>query len=148
MIRKLTSLFVFLYFINTTLAQKKYLKNTDEMNFLSKNVTTLFKDNKVSEAFVELKPYWPVSESEIESLESKTIKYIDIIEERFGKPLKIEEIRNESISDFAKRKTFLIQYPISAIRLIFTFFRSTDGWVINAFKWDDSFEEEFKDDKK
>lgn len=111
---------------------------------MSKKVVELFKNNKIAELFDELTPYWPMPLNDLESVEQKTIKYLNIIEQRFGKSIGSLKIKNETISDVAIRETYLIRYENTAIRVIFTYYRNNNGWIVNAFKWDDSFEEEFK----
>lgn len=125
-------------------AQEEFLKNENETQELSKKVLSLFSENKISESFRELTPYWPLPQNEIESLEEKTIKYLNIIEQRFGKSIGTLKVKNETISDFSIRETYLIRYENTAIRLIFTYYKNNNGWIVNAFQWDDSFTEEFK----
>jgi len=125
-------------------AQDKYLKDVNETQELSKKVASLFNENKISKSFKELKPYWPLPQNELDELKEKTIKYLNIIEERFGKSIGILKVKNETISDIAIRETYLIRYENTAIRVIFTYYKNDKGWIVNAFKWDDSFTEEFK----
>ena len=125
-------------------SQEKFLKNINESKELSKRVALLFKENKITRAFNELKPYWPLPQSEFEAVENKTIKYINIIEERFKGSIGFLKVNNETISNIALRETYIVQYNNSAIRLIFTYYKNNNGWIINAFSWDDSFEKEFK----
>ena len=142
---KNTFIAVTILLISTNLfAQEKYLKNINETQELSQKVVELFEKNKISESFDELNPYWPMPENELESLEEKTIKYLNIIEQRFGKSIGILKVKNETISEIAIRETYLIRYENTAIRLIFTYYKNNNGWIVNAFKWDDSFFEEFK----
>lgn len=110
---------------------------------MSVEVTTLFKQNKINEAFQILTPYWPIPQNEIETLKEKIIKYTNIISNRFGEPFNYLKVKDETISDIAKRETYLIQYENTAVRLIFTYYKSKNGWIVNAFKWDDNFTEEF-----
>ena len=128
----------------TSFAQNKILKSEAETQELSKKVVSLFSQNKISESFKQMKPYWPMPENELESMEEKTLKYLNLIEERFGKSIGTLKVKNETISDIAIRETYLIRYENTAIRLIFTYYRNENGWIVNAFKWDDSFTEEFK----
>ncbi len=125
-------------------AQGKYLKNENETQELSEKIVSLFNDNKISESFDQLSPYWPLPQNEIEALEEKTIKYLNLIEQRFGKSIGTLKVKNESITDIAIRETYLIRYENTAIRLIFTYYKNDNGWIVNAFAWDDSFTEEFK----
>ena len=142
---KRTSMAIALSFMRLWLfAQEKYMKDINETIELSKKVVSLFNDNKISESFDQLTPYWPMPQNELESIEEKTIKYLNIIEQRFGKSIGTIKVKNETISDIAIRETYLIRYENTAIRLIFTYYRNNYGWIVNAFKWDDSFTEEFK----
>lgn len=133
------SLFTFCLF-----AQNETLKSKIETQKLSKKVADLFKDNKITESFEMLKQYWPLPENELDALEEKTIKYMNILENRFGKRLDVTKIKDENISDIALRETYIMRYNFSALRIVFTYYRSENGWFINSFKWDDSFTEEFE----
>ena len=126
------------------LAQEKYLKDVQESQELSVKVVDLFKKNEIKASFALLTPYWPMPQNELEAIEIKTIKYLNLIEERFGAPIGSLKVKNETISDVATRETYLIRYENTAIRLIFTYYKNDKGWIVNAFKWDDSFGEEFE----
>ncbi|POY35980.1 hypothetical protein C3K47_12300 [Solitalea longa] len=132
------------FFFIQVQAQVKYLKDEAATQDLSKKVTQLFLENKISTSFSELILYWPLPKNEVDALEEKTIKYLNLIEERFGKPIGLLKISNEKIADIAIRETYLIRYENTAIRLKFTYYKNNNGWILNAFKWDDSFTEEFK----
>lgn len=142
---KLTLTIIALTFISLTLsAQEKFLKGIPETQELSKKVVKLFNENKITESFKELSLYWPLPQNELESLEEKTIKYLNLINERFGSSIGTVKVNNETINDFAIRETYFIRYEHTAIRLKFTYYKNDKGWILNAFKWDDSFSEEFK----
>jgi hypothetical protein len=125
-------------------AQNKHLKSITETEALSSQIVSLFSKNEIAESFDLITPYWPLPQNEIESLEEKTIKYLNIIEQRFGNSIGTLKVKNETISDIAIKETYLIRYEYTAIRLIFTYYKNDKGWLVNAFKWDDSFEKEFK----
>lgn len=127
-----------------TEAQDKFLNNSNETKELSQKVTELFNDNKISAAIKELKPYWPLPSNEIEGFEEKTIKYLNMLEGRFGKSEGTIKVNEETIKDVAIKETYLIKYQNTAIRLIFIYYRNKKGWIVNSFKWDDSFIQEFK----
>lgn len=124
--------------------QAQYLKNESETSELSKKCSVLFQENKIAECFVALSAHWPMPENEIQSLEEKTIKYLNILEQRFGKPIGNLKVKNETIADVGIRETYLVRYENTAIRLIFTYYKNDNGWIVNTFKWDDSFTDEFK----
>ncbi len=124
-------------------SQTKFLKDVSSTKEMSLEITTLFKQNKINDAFEKLTPYWPIPENEIETLKEKIIKYTNIITNRFGQPFNYLKVKDESIGDIAKRETYLIQYENTGVRLIFTYYKNKNGWIVNAFKWDDNFTEEF-----
>ncbi len=135
------------FFIGISLslhAQVGVLKSETETQAISKKVSELFSKNKISDAFNEINPYWPLPENELIAIEDKTIKYLNVIEDRFGRSIGFVKVKNETISDFAIRETYLVRYENTAIRLIFTYYKNNEGWIVNAFKWDDSYDEEFK----
>jgi len=37
----------------------------------------------------------------------------------------------------------LIRYEYTAIRVKIIYYQNKDGWIVNSFKWDDTFSEEF-----
>lgn len=126
------------------LAQKAHLKNVEQTQQVSVKVTKSFAEGKVSEGISQLRDYWPLPENELTSLEEKTIKYLNMLDNRFGKIIGFDKVNNEKINEFAIRETFIIRYEYSAIRLIFTYYKNEKGWIVNSFKWDDSFTDEFK----
>lgn len=139
------SLFILLLMIGfTSKAQLKHLETIPQTQELSVEIATLFQENKIGEAIGTLEPYWPLPISETEDLKEKTIKYINILRQRFGKPIGIVKVNNETIADIAIRETYLVRYEYTSIRLIFTYYKNNNGWIVNGFKWDDSFSKEFK----
>lgn len=125
-------------------AQEKYLKDVTETQKLSEQIVELFYKNKISESFEQLALYWPLPQNELDAMEEKTMKYLNIVEQRIGKSIGTLKVRNEKISEIALRETYLIRYEYTAIRLVFTYYKNDKGWIVNAFKWDDLFTEEFK----
>ncbi len=69
---------------------------------------------------------------------------LNVISQRFGKPESILKIKEQNIPDAAFRETYLVKFEYTAIRLVFTYYKNSKGWIINAFKWDDNYAEEFK----
>lgn len=92
-----------------------------------------------------MRPVWPIPESEIDNVESKTIDYLSTLSNRYGDIEGYAKVKNEAISDFALRETYLLQYEYSAIRIVFTYYRNGNGWILNTFSWDEDFEATFKD---
>lgn len=125
-------------------AQSKYFRDSAETHAFSEKIAQMFTENRVSDIFEALSSYWPMPQNEIDQIEEKTIKYINLIQDRYGKTLEYQWIKTESIQDFALRETYIIRFDKSALRIVFTYYRNNKGWLVNAFKWDELFAEEFK----
>lgn len=143
LIKIILSAFVILS-TSQSFAQYKYLKDIETAKLISKDVAQLFKENKINEAFIKIKTYWPLPENEINNIESKTIQSMNLVAERFGNSESTVKVSEQNIKETAFRETYLVKYENTALRLIFTYYKNNKGWIINGFKWDDSFGEEFK----
>ena len=139
-------IFFILFFTHfCSFGQVKVMKDQSQLENLSNKATSFFMENKMSDCFGELKTYWPIPENEVEELKDKTARYMNLIEERFGKAIDYKKIKNETIADFAIRETYMIRFENTAIRLIYTYYKNKNGWILNEFKWDDTFSLEFKE---
>lgn len=128
----------------TAYSQQKSLKDVEATQELSGNVAALFQENKIPAAFDLLEPYWPLPKNELEAMEEKTIQLMNMLEGRFGKLFGHTWVRDEKIGDIAIRETWMVQFEVSAIRLMFTYYKSPSGWIVNSFEWDDQMSEEFR----
>ena len=125
-------------------AQAKTFKTEIEVKAFSRKISELFKNDSIIELFTEVKKYWPVPENELTDMQTKTISTLNIIKARYGASIGFIKVKEEKINDFALRETYLIRYTNHALRLIFTYYKNNEGWIVNGFTWDDSFVEEFK----
>lgn len=141
---KVTFLTFAMFLTLQSYAQNKYLKDIESVKLISKEITTLFKDNKINEAFIKIKLYWPLPVNEIDNMETKTIQSMNLVSQRYGNPEEIVKVTEQNIKETACREIYLIKYEYTALRLIFTYYKNSRGWIINSFKWDDNFTEELK----
>ena len=136
---------IILLFPILTFSQEKFLKNIEEVKDLSNKTSQLFYQTKIRESFDMMELYWPIEKNELISLEENTLKYINILDDRFGAKEGIVKLKEEKIMDFAFKETFIIKFKNHAIRLIYIYYKNNEGWILNSFKWDDSFMDEFKE---
>jgi hypothetical protein len=124
--------------------QAKIFKTEIEVKAFSLKISELFKNDSIIELFTEIKKYWPLPENELTDMQTKSISTLNIVKARFGASIGFTKVKEQKISDFALRETYLIRYTKHALRLIFTYYKNNEGWIVNGFTWDDSFAEEFK----
>jgi aromatic ring-opening dioxygenase LigB subunit len=97
-----------------------------------------------SKTFELLQRYCPLPESEINDLEAQTSSQLQRVASRFGEIIGFEFIRNKQIKNFALQKIYVLKFERHIIRVLFTYYRNEQGWMLNAFSWDDRFYELFE----
>jgi hypothetical protein len=133
-----------LFISATSVAQNDALEDVKATQKLSYEISKLFKEGNFKEAFDKMDPYLPLPAEEKADLRDQTIKYQNMLTERFGERYGFTRASEKRIADVAIRESYLIQYEFHALRLIFIYYKSPQGWILNSFKWDDSFSEEFE----
>jgi len=141
--KAILSIFLFSLASTSLLAQVEHLKDIPSTQAVSKKVVSLIIEEDLSAAFAELSRYWPMPQNELVTLEETTVKYFNILGPRFGNIIGTVKVKNEVIGEIAIQETFIVRYENSAIRVMFTYYKNDRGWIINAFKWDDAFTDEF-----
>ncbi len=117
----------------------KTFKNLDEMKSESKKIVDHFANEKGVEAFARLKDVWVLPLNELESLESQTIKQLNLLEGRFGEIVGSKLVNEELLENVLYRLTYVLKFEKHGLRFIFTYYNGKeDKWVLNGFKWDDS----------
>jgi hypothetical protein len=134
---------LFTFSINVS-AQEKTLATVKETQQLSYEVSKLFKEGNLAAAFDKMDLYLPLPADEKAELRNQTIKYKSVLESRLGKRVGFKRATEKRIEDVAIREVYFVLHELSAIRLIFTYYKSPEGWILNSFKWDDSFAEELE----
>ena len=141
--KSLITLFV-VFGLTDFYSQNTLLKDTEAAKVVSRNVSQDFRDNKIEKAFNTLSQHWPLPVNEINNLKTQTIQSVNLISERYGKAESIVKVSEQNIKDAGFRETYLVKFEYTAIRLIFTYYKNSKGWLVNGFVWDSEFDEEFK----
>ncbi|MBH1960716.1 MAG: hypothetical protein I8H68_11450 [Flavobacteriia bacterium] len=144
LLRKSLIILLVVFGLTNFYCQNALLKDTESAKIISRNVTKDFTDNKIEEAFNTLSQYWPLPVNEINNLKTQTIQSINLISERYGKAESFVKVSEQNIKDAGFRETYLVKFEYTAVRLIFTYYKNSKGWLVNGFKWDSEFGEEFK----
>lgn len=79
----------------------------------------------------------PIEKSKFDALRETTLEQRRSFAVRYGRVVGFELIREERVSDFLVRLTYVEKRANNMLRWQFTFYRATTDWKLNAFKWDD-----------
>jgi hypothetical protein len=126
-----------------TYSQDKLFLSKNDVEKFSEEMSVLFSKNKASEAFNEMKFYWPLPETELDLIKEKSIKGLNIMEDRFGKSIDISKIKHTNLKDVFIKDVYFIRYKATVLRFVYTYYKNDEGWLLNSFKFDENFEEEF-----
>jgi hypothetical protein len=85
-----------------------------------------------------LRPHLLVPKSEFDQTRDTTIKNRKMVKDRFGKIVGYKFIREERVSDFLIRFTYVEKRSKHLMRWQFTFYRPGAAWQLNSFSWDDN----------
>ena len=112
--------------------------NKEQTKDFCDDFLTYMVEENIEKAFDKVKNEWPFSISEIQSLESSTIKQLDSVKGRFGEILGYELITEEELKDTFIKYTYVMKYEKHIIRWKFIFYKPEDRWILNTFNFDDS----------
>jgi hypothetical protein len=96
------------------------------------------------EAFALIRPYFPVSEARITTIESETRQQLGMAQLQFGQVVGHNFMNGETVQDSILRFRFLQRFERDAIFWEFVFYRPRGTWQINALGFDDEIRDLFK----
>lgn len=157
---KLKSMLMLLLFSTNYLiikGQVKYLPPEDKLNVIFQttmfedtsaiikechSLTTFFMEDEIYDFFERIKEIWIIPSDEIDYLEQKTIKHLNLVNERFGNVIGSSLVKSEYLDSLLYRLTFVVKFEYHAIKLRYTFYNGLENkWFLNNFKWDDGISE-------
>ncbi|MFA5339396.1 MAG: hypothetical protein WC317_04495 [Candidatus Omnitrophota bacterium] len=96
-------------------------------------------------AFKEMKPYVVISESEFDSAALQSKAQREQYGTRYGAAVSYEFIDSKKVGTSLLRLRYLEKTNRHAIPWVFYFFKTPEGWILNAFSWKDTFQEMFSE---
>ncbi len=135
--RKLAGVLVFLLVANCH-AGDKVLKSEDETEMLAEKVMASVVAGKYLEAFDTLKPYWPMPESEVDALATKSVQARNTAESRFGKSVDYKFANKKFAADCLFCLNYLERCEHTALVWQFIFYKVGAGWHVNIVRWNDN----------
>jgi|SRR5688572_21104340 len=91
----------------------------------------------VAGAFGLLRTYAPLPANEFDVLVQTTIQQRNVVAPRFGKSLGYVFLKEERVSDFLIRYTYVEKRETHALRWRILLYKPNKEWIINAITWDD-----------
>ena len=133
-----------IFLFTTNLFAQQSFQSKDQTKQLSDRFMTAIVALDVQGGFKILKPYFrTASEEDFAKLQVQTINQLDAYAERFGFPVGSEMVKEETISDFLIRYTYIEKYAANILRWTFTFYKPKDQWIFQSLAWDENIQAVF-----
>lgn len=108
------------------------LNDYDKVSKQSAQFIGLIESGKAADAYDLLSRYVTASNAEFESIKSKALSNIEMINVELGKPLGSALLKREVVSTHFERYSYLVKYKKAAIVWQITWYQPQDGWQVIA----------------
>ena len=129
--------------VSPSVAGVEYLEDELECVKLSGQFMRDMVAGKLQEAFDRVSPYFPISKRNFDNLVDQTEIQLRGTAPNFGTMIGYEFVREERVSEFLVRYTFVIKHELTLTRWIFIYYKPDDRWLLNSLYWDDQVESLF-----
>lgn len=133
------SFLVLLLFICTLCAQAgEALPGPKEARAFGDQVMAKVAAGQLDAAIAEMKRYSIVPEAEIDAGLGQFKLQLPAIALRYGSIVGSEFVREDKVGESLLRITYLQRFDRHAMKWYFFFYRGSNGWVLNTFRFDDN----------
>lgn len=136
---KIITGFAMLVFSTVSLAAG--FQSTSDTRKFSDALLDQFVAKQFKAALESAKSYWPIPESEIDTLANQIAEQWPIVDKRFGSAMGKEFIREERIGKSFLRYYYLHKFANHAIYWKIDFYRPSDEWKVNSIIFLDSLDD-------
>ena len=118
-------------------SQTKKFKDISEVQAFTKKTANDFLNMNFEVAFNDIKPYWALSEIEVDSIRIKTESYKDYFISNFGKSVDAIKVKETNLKNVLYKEVYAIRFENFILRMRISFYQNNIGWAVKGFEWDD-----------
>jgi hypothetical protein len=119
------------------------LKSEQDAKQLSEKVMAQAAKGDIASAFSVMKPYVVTHESEFQSIALQSKSQRDQFGVRYGKSIGYEFVSEKKAGDSVLRLIYVEKTAKHALPWIFFYYKTSSGWVLNSFAWNDQIQNAF-----
>ena len=119
------------------------LKNEVKMKALTDRIMQKVSTNDLTSAFSIMKAYVPISETEVDAVAIQSKAQREQYGKRYGSPIGFEFISSKKVGESLLRLQYIEKTEKHALPWSFCFYRTSKGWTLNTFQWNDQFQRLF-----
>lgn len=126
-----------------TLSQADDFATLADARKVTDRAVALFAEEKFTDGYGVLKPYWPLPAAEVDTLANQTNMQWLAVRQRFGAPVGTEFMSEAQAGSSLARFTYLLKFQNHAVRWVFTLYKPKDRWIVNGVFTDDQLNQLF-----
>lgn len=134
--KKFILLFLLIILSNSTYAAG--LKTEQECKSFSDKLIDYFVNEKFQEGLNTTKPFWPLPEVEINGMANQIKQQWPIVDQRFGKAIAKEFVKEKKIGKSFLRYYYLHKFENHAIYWQLDFYKPHKEWIVNSINYLDN----------
>ena len=131
-------IFLFLFMMLPSIAIAGGFKTEGECKNFSDKLVDQFINGNFKDGLNSAKPYWPIPEIEIDGLANQIVQQWPIVDQRFGKAIAKEFIKEERIGKSFLRYYYLHKFENHSIYWCIDFYKPRKEWRINSITFKDN----------
>ena len=135
--KKFTLLLVTFLISTITIGQIKKFKDVSEVQTFAKKTANDFLNMNFETAFNDMKPYWALNETEVDSIRIKTESFKEYFTTNFGKAVDVVKVKETNLKNVLYREVYAIRFENFILRMRISFYQNSIGWAVKGFEWDD-----------
>jgi hypothetical protein len=134
--------------IVTAIAFGEALPDENAAKDLAVKVMTKVAVGDLDAAFLMMKPYVPLSPTEIDSIAIQSKSMREQYGKRYGSSIGYEFIDSKKVGDSLLRLRYIEKTDKHVLPWVFYFYKTNEGWILNSFNWNDVYTMLFNDEAK
>lgn len=137
MIMKLHLCIIFSIISTVCFGQISKFKDLKEVQTFAYKIANDFLNKDYESVFNNLKPYWALGETEVDSIRIKTEKFKEYFNSNFGKSVDVVKVKETNLKNVLYREVYAIRFENYMLRMKISFYQNNVGWAVKGFEWDD-----------
>ena len=133
-------LLILLFALFTETVKAETLPTLTAAKEITDKAMSMIAGNDLEGGLKLLRPYLVIPAAEFDVMLGQATMQQPAINQRFGKSVGKEFIREDMVGDSLVRFIFTQKFEKTVVRWLFFYYKSPSGWVLNTFTYDDSFQ--------
>jgi hypothetical protein len=138
MTKLLTAIFLSLTIFSCDQTKKSTDADKERINAVCDKFMEIFGKGQYTEAMDLLKQNSVIEQEKIDTLRATIKEQMAKAIPAYGKMISSEFIIERKVKDFLTKRFYILKFDRNILKFDFTLYKSTNGWTITSFSYDDN----------